>query len=180
MKRMCDPRAIYERKQSLRISRSWKRKSLFSKSEQRPAETLRTWLMVKIVHGGWKMRMMMRGRWRWSRNRNRQTFLETGQGEWAIHAQDLSDFVVGGPRDCNTSPASSWRLRSRVSRGAAISCILFPLASPSTHLTPSTFVERQRRPTQPSKKESRYQKLKPGVGKTAFRARDTFANPFGS
>lgn len=37
-----------------------------------------------------------------------------------------SDFVVGGLRDCNTSPAPSWRLRPRVSRGAAISCIPIP------------------------------------------------------
>lgn len=31
--------------------------------------------------------------------------------------------------NCNTSPASSWRLRPRVSRGAAISCIPFPRGS---------------------------------------------------
>lgn len=42
-----------------------------------------------------------------------------------------SDFVVGGLLDCNTSPAPSWRLRPRVSRGAAISCIPFP-RGPST------------------------------------------------
>lgn len=34
--------------------------------------------------------------------------------------------MVEGLQDCNASPASSWRLRPRVSRGAAISCILFP------------------------------------------------------
>lgn len=54
------------------------------------------------------------------------TFLETSQGEWAIHTWKPSDSVVGVLRDCNTSPAPSWRLRRRVSRGAAISCIPFP------------------------------------------------------